>query len=88
MLFTKETGIKVNYSTFDNNQQLYTKLKADPNIDYDVAVPSSYIVGRMAREGMLKKLDKSKLPNLKYIKPKLLNRSYDPGNFYSVPYLW
>lgn len=88
VLFTKETGIKVNYSTFDNNQQLYTKLKADPNSDYDVVVPSSYIVGRMAREGMLKKIDKSKLPNLRYIEPALLNRTYDPGNKYSVPYLW
>ncbi len=88
VLFTKETGIKINYSTFDSNEQLYTKIKANPNIDYDIVVPSSYFVGRMAKEGMLQKLDKSQLPNLKYIERNLLNRAYDPGNVYSIPYLW
>jgi len=87
-LFEKETGIHVNYSTFEDNQSLYTKLKADPNAGYDIAVPSTYIVSRMAHEGMLHKIDKSKLPNFKYLDPKLLNQSYDPGNEYSVPYLW
>lgn len=87
-LFTNETGIKVNYSTFDSNEQLYTKLKADPNIDYDIVVPSSYVVARMAKEGMLRKLDKSKLSNIKNLEPPLLNRSYDPGNQFSLPYMW
>ncbi len=86
--FTQETGITVRYSTFDNNQQLYTKLKADPNIDYDIVMPTNYIVTRMTDEGMLKKLDHSKLPNMQYLEPSLLNRDYDPGNQYSLPYLW
>ena len=86
--FEQETGIQVHYSEFDSNNTLYTKLKADPNIGYDIVVPSSYYVERMRREGMLRTLDKSKLPNLKYLNPLLLNRSYDPHNNYSVPYLW
>src|SRR3990167_2397392 len=63
--FEQETGIQVHYSEFDSNNTLYTKLKADPNIGYDIVVPSSYYVERMRREGMLRTLDKSKLPNLK-----------------------
>lgn len=86
--FTKETGIKINYSTFNSNQQLYTKLKADPNIDFDLVVPSNYVVGRMAKEHMLIRLDKSKLSNMKNLEPGLLNRSFDPHNRYTLPYLW
>lgn len=86
--FEKETGIHVNYTTFDENETLYTKLKADPKIGYDVIFPSSYYVQRMARENMLKKLDLQQIPNLKNINPLLLNRSYDPHNQYSVPYTW
>ena len=87
-LFQKETGIKLNYSTFQNNQVLYTKLKTDPNSSYDVVVPTSYVVEQMREEGMLSKLDKRQLPNFKYLNTVLLNKSYDPGNNYSVPYLW
>lgn len=86
--FKKETGVTIHYSTFDNNEQLYNKLKADPNSDYDIVVPTTYFVARMINEDMLKKLNKSKLPNLKNIDPQLLNRAFDPGNQYSVPYLW
>lgn len=86
--FTKETGIQVNYTTYDENETLYTKLKADPNIGYDVVFPSSYYVQRMAHEGMLHKLDKSQLSNIKNLNPLLLNKSYDPKNVYSLPYLW
>lgn len=86
--FEKKTGIHINYSEFDSNNALYTKLKADPHIGYDIIVPSSYYVQRMRREGMLRKLNKTKLPNLKYLNPVLLNRSYDPHNNYSIPYLW
>lgn len=86
--FEKETGIRVNYSEFDSNETLYTKLKADPHIGFDVVVPSSYYVERMRREGMLRPLNKTKLTNLKYMNPSLLNKSFDPHNRYSVPYFW
>lgn len=86
--FEKETGIKVNYSTYDNNELLYTKIKANPRAGYDIVVPSSFIVERMRKNNLLLKLDKSKIPNLVNINPSLLNQSFDPGNRYSVPYLW
>ncbi|MBU0455540.1 MAG: spermidine/putrescine ABC transporter substrate-binding protein [Pseudomonadota bacterium] len=87
-LFQKETGIRVNYSTFESEQTLYTKLKADQHAGYDLVVPSSDFVERMRKEGMLRKLDKKQLPNFRYLNPKLLNQSFDPQNQYSVPYLW
>lgn len=86
--FERETGIHVRYSTFDNNEVLYTKLKANLSANYDVIVPSSSNLQHMIEEGMLIKLDKSKLPNMKYLFPKLLNQPYDPHNQYSLPYLW
>jgi spermidine/putrescine transport system substrate-binding protein len=86
--FQREAGIKVNYSTFDDNQMLYAKLKANANSGYDVAFPSTYIVDRMRKEGMLQKIAKAQLTNFKNLNPKLLNQSFDPQNQYSVPYLW
>ena len=86
--FTKETGIKVKYSTYDNNEVMYAKVKTLGGGGYDIVVPSTYYVDRMRQEGLLAELDKSKLPNLKNLDPKLLNQSYDPGNMVSVPYLW
>ena len=86
--FTKETGIKVKYSTYDTNEVMYAKVKTLGGAGYDIVVPSTYYVDRMRREGLLAELDKSKLPNLNNLDPKVLNQPYDPGNAYSVPYLW
>lgn len=86
--FTRETGIKVNYTTYDSNETLYAKLKANPHTGYDVIVPSTYFVDRMRQQGMLQALDKSRLPNFKNLNPALLNKTYDPGNHYSIPYFW
>lgn len=86
--FEEETGITVNYSNYDSNETLYAKLKANPHAGYDVIEPSSYYVQRMSREGMLQKLDKSKLPNYKNLDPLFLNRPFDPTSSYSIPFLW
>lgn len=86
--FEKETGIRVNYTTYDTNEVMYAKLKADPNAAYDLVLPSTYFIDRMVRQGMLQKIDKSKLSNFKNLNPELLNKSYDPGNNYSLPYAW
>ncbi len=86
--FEKETGIKVNYSTFDSNEAMYAKLRATHNPGYDLIEPSSYYVDRMWHQTMLEKLDKSKLPNFKNIDPDFLNRAYDPQSNYSVPFIW
>lgn len=87
-LFEKETGIRVKYSTFDSNEAMFAKIRLVKKAGYDVAFPSTYFVERMRRLNMLIPLDKSKLPNLKNINPDLLDKPYDPGNTYSVPYLW
>lgn len=86
--FERETGIKVNYSTFDSNEIMYAKLRAIKNPGYDLVEPSSYYIDRMRRQNMLIKLDKSKLPNFKNIDPDFINQAYDPGSEYSVPFIW
>ncbi|QQZ30364.1 extracellular solute-binding protein [Thiothrix subterranea] len=86
--FEKETGIKVEYSTYENNEVMYSKLKLQKGVGYDIVVPSSYLVAKMSREGLLQKLDKTKLTNLKNLSADLLDKPYDPGNEYSIPYLW
>lgn len=86
--FEKEYNVTINYSTFENNESMYTKLKLLNNKGYDVAFASTYFIQKMSREGMLAKIDKSKLPNLKDIKPGLLGQQFDPNNDYSLPYVW
>lgn len=86
--FEKETGIKVNFATYENNEIMYAKLKASKNSGYDVVMPSSYFVDRMRKQGMLLKLNKSKIPYWSDLNPQLLNPTYDPGTQYSEPYIW
>lgn len=86
--FEKETGIKVEYSTYENNEVMYSKLKIQKGKGYDIVVPSTYLVSKMRDEGLLQKVDKTKLSNFKNLMPDLLNKPYDPNNDYSVPYLW
>lgn len=85
--FTRRTGIKVNYTTFQDNESLFAKL-ANGSSDYDVIIPSDYMVGKMIKKNMLRKLDFDNIPNYKNIKPDFLNLAYDPTNEYSVPYTW
>jgi putrescine transport system substrate-binding protein len=87
--FTKETGIKVRYDTFDSNDTLETKLLAG-NSGYDVVVPTAYFLQRQIKAGIFQKLDKGKLPNLANIWPAIAQRleKYDPGNLYAVNYMW
>ncbi len=81
----KYPHIKVNYTMYTSNEDLYAKLKSGAS-SYDVIIPSDYMIGRMIEEDMLMKLDVSKLENYKYIADKYKNLSYDPTNEYSVPY--
>lgn len=86
--FEQETGIHINYNEFDSNEIMYAKLKSNPNSGYDIIVPSSYYVPRMARDHLLQRLDLRRIPNSKYLKKILLGREYDPHNDYSLPYTW
>jgi putrescine transport system substrate-binding protein len=87
--FTRETGIKVQYDTFDANETLETKLLAGRS-GYDVVVPTAYFLERQIMAGVFQKLDKSKLPNLVNVWPEIAKRlsAYDPGNQYGVNYMW
>lgn len=87
--FTKETGIKVVYDVFDNNEVVETKLLAGKS-GYDVVVPTAPFLARQIQAGVFQKLDKSKLPNLKNLWPEVTERlaKYDPGNEYAVNYMW
>lgn len=85
--FTKKTGIDVNYTTFDSNESLYSKL-ASGGASYDVIVPSDYMVSKLKDEGLIEKLDFSNIPNFKYIDQQFRNPEYDKTNAYSVPYTW
>lgn len=86
--FTKETGIKVIYSTYESNESMYAKLKTYKDGAYDLVVPSTYFISKMSKEGMLQKLDTSKLSNFHNLDPNLLHKSFDPNNDYSIPYIW
>ncbi len=79
--------IKVNYSTYDSNEVLYTKLK-NGGISVDVIIPSDYMIARMIKENMLLELDFDNIPNYENIDETFKNTAYDPENKYSVPYTW
>ena len=85
--FTNLTGIKVNYSTYATNEELYAKLKGG-GTDYDIIIPSEYMIARMIKEGMLQKINRENIPNFSNIMEKFTDLLYDPGNEYSVPYTW
>lgn len=87
--FTKETGIQVIYDTYDSNDLLETKLMAGKT-GYDVVVPTSSFLARQIKAGVIGKLDKSKLANLRHMDSQIMERmrAYDPGNEHSVVYLW
>ncbi len=87
--FEKETGIKVRYDNFDSNEVLHAKLVAG-RTGYDVVVPGSHFAKMQIDGGLLMKLDKSQLPNLKNLDPSIQAQlaKLDPGNDYLVDWLW
>ncbi len=85
--FTNQTGINVNYNTFQNNESLLAKIK-NGGANYDVIIPSDYMVSKLIEYDMLEKLDFNELPNASYIDENFKKPVYDPKNEYSVPYVW
>lgn len=85
--FEEETGIKVNYENFNNNEELLAKIEAG-STNYDVLFPSDYMVGIMREKGLLQKLDYNNIPNAEYIDERFKGLNYDEKNEYSVPYMW
>ncbi|MDP4089305.1 MAG: extracellular solute-binding protein [Bacillota bacterium] len=85
--FEAKYNIKVNYSTFSSNEEMLAKLQAGGN-DYDLVVASDYMVETLKKQDILQPLDLDSIPNLNYLDPNTLNQAFDPGNQYSVPYMW
>ncbi|MFC1842569.1 PotD/PotF family extracellular solute-binding protein [Candidatus Dependentiae bacterium] len=86
--FEKNTGIKLNISYYENNNELLIKMRKTKGRGYDIVIPSDYTVDILIKEGLLKKIDKSKLTFLNNISEKFLGCYFDKQNQYSVPYLW
>ena len=88
-LFEQETGVKINYIELTSNEEMLIKLRSSDS-PYDLCFPSDYIIEQMIREDMLQPLDYSKIPNAKNIDPKMIEITnvFDPGNKYSLPYMW
>ena len=85
--FEEETGIKVNYQTAESNETLYSLLKSG-GADFDVIVPSDYMISQLIEENMLAELNYDNIPNFSKIDDRFKNLSYDPENKYTVPYTW
>lgn len=85
--FEKEFNIRVNYETFATNEDMYVKIKSG-GTNFDVAIPSDYMIERMIREDMLLKIDMNNVPNYQNIDERFTNLPFDPKNEYSVPYMW
>jgi len=84
--FERETGIKVNYSTFETNEQLYSLMRRG-GANIDVIIPSDYMIARMVEEDMLEELDFSNIPNFSLIDERYKGLAYDPDNRFSVAYM-
>lgn len=85
--FEKRYNIKVNYTNFETNEEMYNVL-TNSNSSYDVIIPSDYMIARLREEGMLEKLDFKNIPNYKNIDDRFKKGDYDPEGEYTVPYTW
>ncbi|MDR1733778.1 MAG: spermidine/putrescine ABC transporter substrate-binding protein [Oscillospiraceae bacterium] len=86
-LFEEETGIRVVESTYSSNEQMLAKLDIDKDYDYDVLVPSSYVIETLKEKDLIQPINTANIPNFANVDPSVLNRDFDPGNQYSVPYM-
>lgn len=85
--FEEETGIQVIYSNYNTNEDMYVKLKSGGS-NYDLVVPSDYMIERLIKEDMLRKINWENVPNKKYVDEEYLHHSYDPQQEYSIPFFW
>ncbi len=85
--FQRRTGIAVNVDTFDSNEAVLAKLQSGV-ADYDVVVPSDYMLKTLIPQGLVRPLDRSRLRHFKNLDPRFLDQRFDPGNRHSMPYLW
>lgn len=86
--FEKETGIKLYISYYESNQELFSKVQASQGTGYDIIMPSDYTVEQFVQDGLLKKIDRSRLHFYDQLNPHLLGHYFDPKNDYSLPFFW
>lgn len=86
-MFTQETGIKVVYSEYANNEEMYAKVEQG-NVSYDVIFPSDYMVEKMINNDLLEKLDLTQIPNYENIDARFKGLPFDANDEYSIPYMW
>ena len=86
-MFTDETGIKVVYSEYANNEEMYAKVEQG-NVSYDVIVPSDYMIEKMINNNLLAPLDFNQIPNYSNVDEEFKHLQFDPNDEYSVPYMW
>lgn len=84
--FSQETGIKVSVENYASNEEMLAKLLAGGGA-YDIIQPSEYVMAALVKEGLLHPVDQARVPNLRNISPEFLNRPFDPGNKFSVPFM-
>jgi spermidine/putrescine transport system permease protein len=85
--FEARHGVRVNLDLYDTNEAMLAKVQTG-NVAYDVLCPSNYPIENLRHQNLLRPLDHSALPHLRNIDPRFLDRDYDRGNRYSVPYFW
>ncbi len=85
--FEKKYNIKVSITNFSSNEEMYAKIKSG-SLNYDLIIPSDYMINRMIKEDMLEKIDFNNISNFDNIMPHFKNPNYDPTGEYSVPYMW
>jgi spermidine/putrescine-binding protein len=85
--FRKEFRVKVTLENYSSNEELLANLQGKAG-DYDVIVPSDYMVATLREQGLLEPLAAERIPNLKYVEPAFRDSPFDPGNAYCAPYLW
>ena len=85
--FEKRTGIKTRVDTYDSNETILAKLQSGV-ADYDIAVPSDYMLKALISENLVRELDRSRLQGFENLDPRFLNQKFDPENRHSIPYVW
>lgn len=83
--FEKRFGIQVTYDTFASNETLLARLEAG-SVDYDIIVPTNYVVSKMIKAKLLHEIDHERIPNYRYMMERFRHLSYDPGNRFAIPY--
>ena len=86
--FENISGIKVNYTNYATNEDMYAKFKAGSGNVYDIVIPSDYMIAKMIKEDMLEKLDFDNIPNISYVDEQYRYPDFDKNGEYSVPYTW